>query len=60
MKEKGLFELKPWLSHRGDYREMNGLMLLVTGEAGWYLEDGGFSYIQVELIEIGYNVASVY
>ncbi len=60
MEKKGTFELRRWSTPLYEYREINGLMLPVTGEAIWELDDCDFSYIRVELLQIEYNVRSVY
>ena len=55
MGKKGSFEKWPWSTPMGEYRELNGLMLPVTGAAIWHLDDGDFSYIRVEIMHLEYN-----
>ncbi len=60
MEKEGTFELRPWSIPLDAYRELNGLILPVSGEAIWHLEEGDFSYIRLEIIEVEYNDDSTY
>jgi len=60
MEEKGEYRLETWSTPIGEYREMNGMMVLVSGEAIWHLESGDFPYIRLEITDIEYNTPSAY
>ena len=55
MEQDGEFVLQPWSTPIQDYREMNGMMLPVKGEAVWHLEDGEFPYFRGEIVDLEYN-----
>lgn len=56
----GEYRLETWSTPIGEYGELNGLMLPVSGDAVWHLESGDFPYIQVEITDIEYGVPSPY
>lgn len=60
MEEKGEYRLETWSTPIGEYGELNGLMLPVSGDAVWHLESGDFPYIQVDITDIEYGVPSPY
>lgn len=43
-----------------DYKEFNGIRIPTKGEAVWKLKTGDFSYYQVEITDIEYNIPAVY
>lgn len=43
-----------------DYKEFNGIRIPTKGEAVWKLKTGDFSYYQLEITDIEYNLPAVY
>ena len=53
----GNFSLDPWSTPITDYGQRAGLNLPVGGKAVWNLESGDFTYVELEITEIGYNLS---
>jgi hypothetical protein len=60
MESGGAFSLETWSTPTGDYAEMNGLRLPVSGEGVWHLSAGDFSYIRVRIAELEYDTPLPY
>jgi len=54
------YSLETWSTPIEEYREINGIMVPVKGEAVWRLSSGDFSYIRIEITDIEYGNLSVY
>ena len=54
------YSLETWSTPIEEYREMNGIMVPIKGEALWKLSSGDFSYIKLEIINIEYDNPSAY
>jgi hypothetical protein len=49
-----------WSTPVEDYKEFNNIVLPAKGRAVWKLKTGDFCYIELELVDIEYNVAEEY
>jgi hypothetical protein len=49
-----------WSTPVEDYKEFNNIVLPAKGRAVWKLKTGEFCYIELELVDIEYNVAEEY
>jgi hypothetical protein len=49
-----------WSTPVEDYKEFNNIVLPAKGRAVWILKTGDFCYIELELVDIEYNVAEEY
>ena len=54
------FSLETWSTPIGEYKEINGIMVPIKGEAVWKLSSGDFNYVKVEITHIEYNNPSTY
>jgi len=54
------YSLETWSTPIEEYKEINGIMVPVKGEAVWRLNSGDFSYIRLEITDIEYDNRSVY
>jgi hypothetical protein len=54
----GEFSLDSWSTPITGYREFNGLKLPLRGSALWHLPAGNLTYIELELKELEYDLAS--
>jgi len=54
------YSLETWSTPIEEYKEINGIMVPVKGEAVWKLNSGDFSYIRIEITDIEYDNRSVY
>ena len=50
------YERYRWSTPMRDYRELGGRRIATRGEASWRLPDGDFSYAELEIVDIAYNV----
>ncbi|MEE9516907.1 MAG: DUF6544 family protein [Candidatus Adiutricales bacterium] len=56
----GSYTMEKWSTPVYEYKEMNRIKIPVKGEAIWNLKTGDFSYIQLEIVDIEYNIPSGY
>jgi hypothetical protein len=56
----GVYVKDPWETPMTGYGEFNGLKLPIKGEAFWKMESGDFSYINLEVTNLEYNIAETY
>jgi len=49
-----------WSTPVSGYREYSGIRLPAKGKAVWKLKSGDFAYIEIELVDIEYNIAEEY
>ena len=54
------FSLESWSTPVGDYAELNGLKLPISGEGVWHLDAGDFSYIRLRITELEYDTREPY
>lgn len=54
------YSLETWSTPIEEYKEINGIMVPVKGEAVWKLSSGDFSYIRIEITNIEYDNHSKY
>ena len=54
------YSLETWSTPIEEYKEINGIMVPIKGEALWKLSSGDFSYIKLEIIDIEYDYPSAY
>jgi hypothetical protein len=53
---QGKYNLDAWSTPITGYAERSGLMLPTMGQAMWHLESGPFTYIDLEIGEVEYNM----
>ncbi len=51
--------LETWSTPIEEYKEINGIMVPVKGEAVWRLSSGDFSYVRIEITDIEYGNLSL-
>ncbi|MDD5702063.1 MAG: hypothetical protein PHU23_08410 [Dehalococcoidales bacterium] len=56
----GVYVKETWETPMTGYGEFNGLKLPVKGEAVWKMSSGDFSYINLEVTDLEYNMAETY
>jgi len=56
----GTFSLDPWSTPITRYGEFHGIHVPTSGQGVWHLPAGDFSYIQLEITDIDYNVFGPY
>jgi hypothetical protein len=56
----GVYVKDIWETPMTGYGEFNGLRLPIRGEAVWKMSRGDFSYINLEITELEYNVTETY
>lgn len=56
----GKFVKETWSTPLKEYKEINGIMIPVKGEAIWNLSSGDFCYFRAEITDIEYNITSIY
>jgi hypothetical protein len=56
----GVYVKDIWETPMTGYGEFNGLKLPVKGEAIWKMSSGDFSYINLEITDLEFNVAETY
>jgi hypothetical protein len=56
----GLYVKDIWETPMTDYGEFNGLQLPIRGYALWKMSSGDFSYINLEITELEYNIAETF
>jgi hypothetical protein len=49
------FQQRRWSTPVGDYRDLGGLHLMSRGEGRWHTPEGGYDYIELELLELEVN-----
>ena len=54
------YSLETWSTPIEEYKEINGIMVPIKGEALWKLSSGDFSYIKLEITDIEYDNPSAY
>jgi len=54
------FSLDPWSTPITGYDEFHGIRVPTSGQGVWHLPAGDFSYIQLEITDIDYNVFGPY
>ena len=52
----GLTSSVPWSTPITEYEEINGLTLPKTGHATWHYDDGEFTYITLNVLDVTFNV----
>ncbi len=52
----GLSSSVPWSTPITEYEEINGLNLPKTGHATWHYDDGEFTYITLNVLDVTFNV----
>ena len=53
--EDNTYDLFPWATPLGDYKEINGLNLAAYGEAVWMKEEGPFTYAKFKMRDVTIN-----
>lgn len=56
----GVYVKDTWETPMTEYGEFNGLKLPVKGYATWKTKSGDFSYINLEITDLEYNIAETY
>lgn len=49
-------ELKEWVIHAIDHKQINGIKIPVKLEVSWQLEEGKWTWLKLEITDIMYNV----
>jgi len=52
--------LRPWQAVTREDRELSGIRVPTAGEGVWALDDGPFVYVELEILELEYDVPAVY
>ena len=53
-------KMTTWSTPIKEYKEIRGIRIPAKSEAVWKLESGDFCYIKVEIVDIEYNISSIY
>lgn len=53
-------KMTTWSTPIKEYKEIKGVRIPAKGEAVWKLKSGDFCYIKVEIVDIEYNIPSIY
>lgn len=54
------YDLKRWSGMHTDYREVDGVRIPTGAELTWHLDDGDFTWLKLEIVDIQFNTPARY